>query len=132
MIATRLLKDTRGAAVIEFAFALPVIAIIMVGILQMGLVLHASAGIQHAVSEGIRFARVNPEASDAEVEQHAREALVGIDREGVTLLTFARETSEAEITSGTIEMEYEIAPVIPFVPLPPFVVSQTETSYLPY
>lgn len=132
MIARGLLKDIRGAAVIEFAFALPAIAIIMMGILQMGLVLHASGGMRHALAEGIRFARVNPEATDVEVERYARAALLGIDEDGITALTFDRSTSATGASLGRMNMRYEIAVVIPFISLPPFVLNETKTTYLPY
>lgn len=132
MIAHGLLKDIRGAAVIEFAFALPTIAIIMMGILQMGLVLHASGGMRYALAEGIRFARVNPQATSAQVEGRARAALLGIDRNGITSLTFVRGTSSGGASFGRMAMRYEIAVAIPFVSLPPFVLNETKTTYLPY
>lgn len=127
-----LLKDIRGAAAIEFAFALPVIAIIMIGILQMGMVLHASGGMRYALAEGIRFARVNPEATDAEVEEHTRAALLGIDGDGITSLTFDRGTSSGGASFGRMAMRYEVTAVIPFVPLTSFELNQTKTTYLPY
>lgn len=132
MIVHGLLKDTRGTAIIEFAFALPTIAVIMIGILQMGLVLHASGGMRHALGEGIRYARVNPDATDAQVEAHARAALLGIDRNGITSLIFDRGTSSGGASFGRMEMRYEIASVIPFVQLPPFELNHTKTTYLPY
>ena len=132
MITHGLFKDVRGAAVIEFAFALPVIAMVMIGILQMGMVLHASGGVRHALGEGIRYARVNPEATPTEVVAHARAALQGIDRHGITALTFQRGTSPAGANFGRIAMRYEITTVIPFVPLAPFVLNETKTTYLPY
>ena len=132
MIPQGLLKDTRGAAVIEFAFALPVIAIVMIGILQMGMTLHASGGMRHALGEGIRFARIDPEATDAEVENHARAAMLGIDGSGIRSLTFDRGTTAGGQNFGQITMRYEVALVIPFVPLAPFELEQTKTTYLPY
>ncbi len=132
MTTQSLLKDTRGAAVIEFAFALPTIAIVMVGILQMGMALHASGGMRHALGEGIRYARIKPNATDAQVEGHARAALLGIDGDGIRALTFDRGTTSGGQSFGRISMRYEIAMVIPFVPLPPFELEQTKTTYLPY
>lgn len=132
MTTQSLLKDTRGAAVIEFAFALPAIAMVMVGILQMGMVLHASGGMRHALGEGIRYARINPNATDAQVEEHARAALLGIDGNGIRSLTFDRGTTAGGESFGQIAMRYEIATVIPFVPLPPFELEKTKTTYLPY
>ena len=53
----RILKrDERGAAAIEFAVAIPVLVLFIWGILQVGLLLQAHAGMQHALGEGARFA----------------------------------------------------------------------------
>lgn len=49
-------RDERGAAAIEFAIAVPVLVSMIWGIFQVGLLLEASAGMQHALGEGARFA----------------------------------------------------------------------------
>ena len=46
----------RGAAAIELAIALPVLLVMIYGIFQVGLVVQASAGMQHALGEGARAA----------------------------------------------------------------------------
>lgn len=59
------LRDNRGAAVIEMAIALPVLVLFLWGIFQLGIAFQASAGMQHALGEGARFATVcqNPTAA---------------------------------------------------------------------
>lgn len=59
-----LLHDESGATMIEFAFALPVLIVMLWMIVQMGFVLRANAGMQQALGEGARFATlcVNPSA----------------------------------------------------------------------
>lgn len=59
------LRDDRGAAVIEMAIALPVLVLFLWGIFQLGIAFQASAGMQHALGEGARFATVcqNPTAA---------------------------------------------------------------------
>lgn len=49
-------RDDRGAAAIEFALAVPVLISFIWGIFQIGLLFEASAGMQHALGEGARFA----------------------------------------------------------------------------
>jgi Flp pilus assembly protein TadG len=51
-----LLRNTRGAAAIEFAIALPVLVIMMWGFFQFGMLFEANAGMQHALGEGARAA----------------------------------------------------------------------------
>ena len=56
MRALKLLRDSAGAAAIEFAIALPVLLVMIYGIFQVGLVFQANAGMQHALGEGARYA----------------------------------------------------------------------------
>jgi hypothetical protein len=49
-------RDERGAAAIEFAIAVPVLILFIWGILQVGLLMQAHAGMQHALGEGARYA----------------------------------------------------------------------------
>lgn len=62
----RLLRDERGAAVIETAFALPVLLVLVWGIFQFGVAFHGNAGMQHALGEGARLATlcINPTVDD--------------------------------------------------------------------
>jgi len=59
-LAKRLKRDESGVAVIEMAFALPVLIIMIWMIIQLGLVFRAMAGIQHALGEGARVATLWP------------------------------------------------------------------------
>ena len=51
-----LMRDQRGAAVIEMAIVLPVLILFIYGIFQVGILYQANAGMQHALGEGARFA----------------------------------------------------------------------------
>ena len=49
-------RDERGAAAIEMAIAVPILALFLWGIFQIGIAFQASAGMQHALGEGARAA----------------------------------------------------------------------------
>lgn len=55
-ILAHLRRDERGGAAIEMAIAVPVLALSLWGIFQVGVAFQAAAGIQHALGEGARFA----------------------------------------------------------------------------
>ena len=67
MIPARLnrLREERGAAAIELAFALPVLVLFIYGIFVMGQLMAANAGIQNALGQGARYATLclNPSAT---------------------------------------------------------------------
>jgi len=83
--AFRMLRDNRGAAVIEMAIALPTFILFIWGIFQVGVAFQANAGMQHALGEGARLATLcyNPTPAgcgtptDAQIEAKINEKLFG-------------------------------------------------------
>ena len=80
MSLLRLKRDERGAAVIEMAFALPVLIVMLWMIVQLGLVFRATAGIQHALGEGARQATVwtGENVDEARIKDAVEAAVYGI------------------------------------------------------
>ena len=62
---SRLLSDTRGAGIVEFALILPALMLFVYGIFIVGQLFQANAGMQHALGEGARYATLclNPTPS---------------------------------------------------------------------
>jgi len=77
-IFAKLRRDQKGAAVIEMAFALPVIIIMMWMVVQLGLVFRAMSGIQHGLGEGARMATLYPKPSDTAIHDKISDAVYGI------------------------------------------------------
>lgn len=74
----RLRRDSRGAAVIEMAFALPVLIMLLWMIVQLGLVFRAMSGIQHGLGEGARMATLFPKPTDTAIRTRITDAVYGI------------------------------------------------------
>lgn len=71
-------SDDRGATVIEMAFALPALIIMLWMILQLGLVFRAMSGIQHALGEGARLATIWPVPDTSKIKTRMDDAVYGI------------------------------------------------------
>ena len=71
-------RDRRGVAVIELAFALPALIIMMWVIIQLGLVFRAMSGIQHGLGEGARFATLFPKPTDDAIKAKITTTVYGI------------------------------------------------------
>lgn len=82
-----LCRDRRGAAVVELAFALPVLIILMWVIIQLGLVFRAMSGIQHGLGEGARYATLFPKPTDAEIKTKITQTVYGIGPGSFTIPT---------------------------------------------
>jgi hypothetical protein len=74
----KLIRNENGAAVIEMAFALPIVILFIWIIVQLGLVFRATSGIQHALGEGARLATVWPAPSVDDVQDRVEESVYGI------------------------------------------------------
>ena len=70
--------DERGAAVIEMAFALPVLIVLMWVIVQLGLVFRAMSGINHGLGEGARLATLYPQPTNDQIKTKISDAVYGI------------------------------------------------------
>ena len=73
-----LVGNQKGAAVIEMAFALPALIVLMWMIIQLGLVFRAMSGIQHGLGEGARTATLSPKKPDAFIKSKITQAVYGI------------------------------------------------------
>ena len=74
----RLSHNEDGVAVIEMAFALPILVMLLWMMIQLGLVVRAMSGIQHALGEGARTATLWPVPTNATIEDKMEAAVYGI------------------------------------------------------
>lgn len=74
----RISSDERGATVVEFAFAMPILIIMIWMIAQLGLAFRAMAGIQHALGEGARLATIYPKPSNDDIKAKITSKVYGI------------------------------------------------------
>lgn len=56
----KLIKNEKGAAAIEMAFAVPIFLMLVWSVFQLGQAFRAVAGMQHALGEGARYATIYP------------------------------------------------------------------------
>ena len=74
----RLLREEKGATIIEFAFAFPALVVLLYAIAQLGLMYRAMSGIQHSLGEGSRMATLFPRPSTDDIEDRMEEVVFGI------------------------------------------------------
>ena len=86
-ILKKVRRNERGAAVIEMAFALPALIVLMWMIIQLGLVFRAMSGIQHGLGEGSRMATLFPKPTNTAVQAKITDAVYGIGPGSFTIAT---------------------------------------------
>jgi len=77
-MVSKLRRDDRGAAVIETAFALPALVLMMWMLVQAGLVFRAMSGIQHGLGQGARLATLFPKPTNPAIHDAIQNAVYGI------------------------------------------------------
>ena len=82
----KLSRNEKGAAVIEMAFALPILIMLLWMVVQLGLVLRAMSGIQHSLGEGARVATLWPVPSDDTITNKMEAAVYGIGPGNFTIV----------------------------------------------
>lgn len=87
---SRLVREERGAALMEFGFIAPILALVFIGIIDIGRVMLTAAALDHAAREGTRYASAHgadspAPASEAEIAAFVRAHAVGVDREALAV-----------------------------------------------
>jgi Flp pilus assembly pilin Flp len=60
------LRDTQGAAMVEFALILPIVLVVLFGIAQFGLALNSASDETHVANEIARYATINEDPGGSE------------------------------------------------------------------
>ena len=122
-------RDERGAAVIEMAFALPTMVIMMWMLVQAGLVFRAMSGIQHALGEGARLATIFPQPDNEAIKDKIEAAVYGIGPG-----TFTIADPDPGIADGTgyldLTVSYTQETDMLFLPGPTVTVSRSKRVWV--
>ena len=130
MIARRhLRRDERGVATIELAFALPILLMFIYGIFQIGVILQANAGMQHALGEGARLATIFPSPDDDVIEAKMSESVFGMN-----VGTFGEPSvttpEEDDCTyCKDLQVSYSVTPKFLFFDVPPITLTKSKRVY---
>jgi Flp pilus assembly pilin Flp len=69
----RICRNQQGSAAVEFAFAAPVLLLVIIGLVQLGILFSAQAGIANAVNEAARFATTFPTPTDGQIIERMKQ-----------------------------------------------------------
>jgi len=109
-----LVPKREGSAGVEFAFALPIILVAILGVMEGGRLIYTQTALHFAAQEATRFAVVRDgEVTDQEVADFAAGRLIGID----TVSSEINVESQGSSVGGceyTVSLLHEITPMIPY------------------
>jgi Flp pilus assembly protein TadG len=130
-------RDERGTAAIEMAFAMPVLLMFVYGIFQLGVIMQANAGMQHALGQGARLATVcTPNATGCTAQADSAIVTRMQNNElGINIGTFGTPTvttpAAAQCTNcRDLSITYTITPNFLFFNAPAVTLTRTKRVYL--
>ena len=125
----RLRSGETGAAAIEFALAMPVLVLMIVGVAQLGVLFLANAGLRSAVAEGARFATIHPRPSTAQITDRINASRFGLDPANLTapVITYG---ASAGTNYAEIRMTYRVPMEFVFFSLPPVTLTETRRAFV--
>ena len=123
-----LVRDRRGASAVEFALAVPVLLIFIIGIVQLGILFFANAGLRSSVAEGARYATIYPRPTDDQIKARAMQQRFGMDPAYLTGPTIVHGTSDG-VSYVDIKMDYSVPIDFLFYRPPPVTLSVTRRAF---
>jgi len=125
----KLRRNEEGAAVIEMAFALPILIMLLWMIIQLGLVFRAMSGIQHALGEGARTATLWPVPDDDTITDKMTAAVYGIGPGDFTIVDPVAGTADGS-NYLDLEVTYTQDTDLLFIPGPTISVSRSKRVWV--
>lgn len=129
----RLAMEERGAAAIEFGIIAPVLLLMLLGLLQLGVMFNAQAGLKNAVAEGARYATIYPNPSDTQIRDRITDRRFGMDPTLIVGPTITRRTDggpDGNVKYVDITMTYSVPMNFVFFQLPAVQLTETRRAYI--
>ena len=114
----RSIKRSGGSTLVEFAFVLPLLVLILFGIMQYGFIFAAYTTLRNASAVAARYATLtNPSPTTSSVQALAKTAVTPmLDTNKVTAVNVDLNASVGGLPGAkSVEIQYDLKLIIPFV-----------------
>lgn len=124
----QILRETKGATAVEFALGAPVFALLVIGMLQLGVAFAAQAGMRHGVDEAARYSTIYPTPTDSQITTRATQKMFAIDQARLTGPTIQRGTQNG-VAYVTLSAQYRLTLSFVFFDIGPITLSYSRRAY---
>lgn len=124
-----IVRNTKGAAAIEMALAIPILLELFWVVFQAGLVFRAMSGIQHGLGEGARYATLFPQPSASQIKSRISDTVYGIGPGNFTIATPAPGTADGA-NYLDLTVSYTQSTDLIFIPGPTITVSRSKRVWV--
>lgn len=114
LLLRRLHRQEQGVAAVEFALTLPIYLGALIFLIEMARIAYTQGVILHAAEEATRYALVHYDATASDLQDKARENLLGLDPANLTAIIVTAPVDPADQTKlVTVEVQYQFVPILP-------------------
>lgn len=134
MIGRRIKRSEHGSATVEMALTLPILLVMIYGIFQIGAIMAANAGMQHALGEGARYATIYPTPADNLIKARVQAKIFGTRVGSFTVsdpTTGYDSTGKIALTK-TLAVTYTVTPNFLFFSSPSITLNRSKVVYLSF
>jgi Flp pilus assembly protein TadG len=111
----RLSRCDSGTAAVEFAFVLPLLITLLIGIYVAGALLHSVSSVSYALEETARMLQMNSKLTEQDLQAALDKKLGYFGNQAVTLvMTVDKDSYGSSIARLTASYPYTLA--VPFIP----------------
>lgn len=121
--------DERGAAAVEFALVAPALIMLIVGIVQLGVLFMANAGLRNAVAEGARYATLYPRPTATQIRQRIGDSRFGLKPANMSTPTITYGTSDGA-NYAEIRVTYTVPLDFIFFSVPAVTLTETRRAFI--
>ena len=125
-------RSERGIIAAEFALALPIVVMLVMGLIEIGRVVYTQPALSFAAPEGTRYAIVRDgEVTTEEIEAYASSRLIGVvDHQLAVFAATAPVDPDTNTSLITIQVSMEYRPWFPYIP--GFTMSADSSGFLAF
>ena len=120
-------RDRRGAAAVEFVFAIPIFIALLIGVVEFSRILVVRSSMQFAVEETTRHAMVHGDATDETLMDMVRQKIATSDSEQIIVAVTTETVSSVKYLK--ITASYSVPMITGFFGSEPFTL--TSSSRVP-
>ena len=122
-------REESGAAVVEMALSLPILLVMIYGMFQVGVIMAADAGMQHALGEGARMATLYPTPTDANIKSKMEAKVFGMFI-GTYTIPNPTTVSSGATKYKDLSVSYTVTPNFLFFNGPAITLNRSKRVYL--
>jgi len=111
----RLLTCQRGSAAVEFAFVMPVLAALVLGMMEFGRAMWTRQTMQYAVEQAARAALANSALTGPQIANMVTADLIGM--QGTTPSVVASATASQVSVTASYSFAFIVPRLLPFGPI---------------